>query len=167
MTRINTGVNPSNLTNEHLLAEHREIKRICSLYWKRRNSSRVLKPLPSEFTLGKGHVLFFIDKPVYTLARYLSIHDECLARGFDVTDYSEQWQLYKDEYPHMANLDKAMASKFEFLPAKADWSLVSDRIIQRLTESTKQFHYIDKQINREEAIELIRTSYRNPSYATL
>lgn len=34
MTRINSAINVKNLTDEHLLAEHREIKRLPALYLK-------------------------------------------------------------------------------------------------------------------------------------
>jgi hypothetical protein len=36
MTRINSAIDPSRLTDEHLLAEHREIKRIVQNYLKRK-----------------------------------------------------------------------------------------------------------------------------------
>jgi hypothetical protein len=35
MTRINTGIPPKELTDKHLLAEHREIKRIPNCIKKR------------------------------------------------------------------------------------------------------------------------------------
>ena len=87
MTRINSSIKVRLLTDEHLLAEHREIKRLPTFYKKRINSGKSLLNLPKEFTLGTGHVLFFIDKGAFTLKRYLEIHNECLTRGFNVEDY--------------------------------------------------------------------------------
>ena len=62
MTRINIGIPPKQLTNKHLIAEHREIKRIPNVISKGKYN---LKSIPPEFTLGKGHVSFFYDKLQY------------------------------------------------------------------------------------------------------
>ena len=62
MTRINIGVRPIELENKHLMAEHRELKRIPNVVRKGRYN---LKNVPPQFTLGKGHVSFFYDKLGY------------------------------------------------------------------------------------------------------
>ena len=90
MTRINSAILPRNLTDEHLLAEHREIKRICTF------ANMTYKNAPKEFTLGTGHVLFFVDKPAFTLLRYNLLYIECIRRGFNVEDYSPNWLIYKN-----------------------------------------------------------------------
>ena len=59
MTRINSGVKPSELTDKHLLSEAREIKRIPNLIKKGRYS---MVDQPKTFRLGKGHVKFYYDK---------------------------------------------------------------------------------------------------------
>ncbi len=61
MTRINIGVNVKCLTDEHLLAEHREIKRLPYCLDKAIKLGSINK-IPDKFTLGKGHALFFLDK---------------------------------------------------------------------------------------------------------
>ena len=73
MTRINAGIPPKVLTDQHLLAEHREIKRLPAVFAKN------LKPtgIPKQFTLGTGHVKFFLDKGKYTLKRYKLLYAEC------------------------------------------------------------------------------------------
>jgi hypothetical protein len=65
MTRINVGISPKNLTDQHLLAEHREIARMRSSFLRWYNSKK-RSEIPSKFCLGEGHVLFFIDKGLYT-----------------------------------------------------------------------------------------------------
>jgi hypothetical protein len=89
MTRINVGVEPAELTNKHLIAEHREIKRIPNCIKKGRYS---LKGKPDKFTLGTGHVKFFYDKLEYLHNRYINLYFECLNRGFNVSDYSEAFE---------------------------------------------------------------------------
>lgn len=71
------------------MAEHREIKRIPNLVKKGKYS---MKGQPDEFTLGTGHVKFFYDKLGYLLERYKQLYDECVNRGFNVTDYSSAWE---------------------------------------------------------------------------
>jgi len=89
MTRINAGIQPSRLGDKHLLAEHREIKRIPNLVSQGRYK---LEGQPKKFCLGPGHVKFFYDKLGYLLTRYRALYHECKRRGFQVQDWSEAWQ---------------------------------------------------------------------------
>ena len=50
MTRINVAIPPAELTNKHLLAEHREIKRIPNCVSRGKYN---LKNIPPVFKLGK------------------------------------------------------------------------------------------------------------------
>ena len=94
MTRINVGVSPSVLSDKHLLAEHREIKRIPNTV---KSGKAKLVDIPEFFTLGKGHVKFFYCRLGYLLERYKAIHAECLKRGFKVQNYSEAWSNIPSE----------------------------------------------------------------------
>lgn len=85
MTRVNVGIHPSELPVKMLIAEHREIKRIPNCVRSGRYS---LAGAPKQFTLGAGHVKFFYDKLWYLRRRYTMIHEECVARGYSVQDYS-------------------------------------------------------------------------------
>ncbi len=88
MTRINAAIQPVRLKDKHLLAEHREIKRIPNQISKGRYN---LDGIPEEFCLGTGHVKFFYNKLLYLLNRYHQIHQECKRRGFNVQDWSAAW----------------------------------------------------------------------------
>lgn len=94
MTRINVGIPPKGLSGKHLIAEHREIKRIPNLV-KKGKLSDVGKP--NEFKLGTGHVKFFRDKLGYLLERYNELYDECLRRGYKVTNYEDAWDGVPEE----------------------------------------------------------------------
>ena len=59
MTRINAGIPPAELTNKHLIAEHREIKRIPNCIAKGKYK---MEGIPDKFKLGTGHVKFFYNK---------------------------------------------------------------------------------------------------------
>lgn len=85
MTRINL-VPPRELTDQHLFAEFREIKMIPKSLQRSldaRGIDGVLKMIPKEFTLGKGHVSFFYDKGVYLHERYEAIRRELRERDVD------------------------------------------------------------------------------------
>ena len=87
--RINVGISPKYLSDEHLRAEEAVIAMCPGFYnkvWKGKSS------IPSQFTLGKGHISFFMNKKTWTLRRYKELHEECLKRGFTgIKDKSERW----------------------------------------------------------------------------
>ena len=119
MTRINSGIPTAELVDMHLLAEHREIKRIPNCIKSGRYS---LENMPSTFRMGTGHVKFFYDKLQYLHNRYLDIYAECIARGFNVTDYSE---CFDDLPAELYN---------DYTPTDTDRMLIRERIALRLLE---------------------------------
>ncbi len=140
MTRINCYVSVKVLSNEHLLAEHREIKRVCNRYSQRKLKG-IENDVPSQFTLGKGHELFFSNKPTYTLYRYKSIHQECLYRGFNVQDFSSNWDVYDDN------------CVLSYNQQKEDDKTIINRIIDNVKKSTKNsYGYYGDKLTREEYI---------------
>ena len=71
MTRINI-VEPSELTDQHLIAEYREIFMIAGSL-KRTLMSKTgydKSKVPKKYTLNKGHVYFFYNKGKYLNNRY-------------------------------------------------------------------------------------------------
>ena len=144
MTRVNFGVSVRRLTDEHLLAEHREIKRIPGAYLTALRSGSIDKT-PKKFCLGRGHILFFIDKPGYTLRRYMQIYRECLRRGFDVQSYAGNWSCYSEG----ANLKTVRATD-------ADRAMLITRISERIKSSPKRtFHYYGEPLSKRDAIRLL------------
>lgn len=94
MTRINSFIPPAELCDQHLLAEHREIKRIPNQI---KTGRFKLESAPKNFTLGKGHVSFFYDKLWWLYVRYMQIYQECERRGFNVTFFGRCWEGLPDE----------------------------------------------------------------------
>lgn len=117
MTRINCGIPPAELTDKHLLAEHREIKRIPNQISKGRYN---LEGIPLEFKLGTGHVKFFYDKLLYLKNRYESLYKECKDREFNVTYYGEAWDNVP---PDLMN---------DYNPSDIDREIIRERIKERL-----------------------------------
>ena len=77
MTRINVGVFPKELCDQHLIAEYRELPRLWGKVSK--------NPAPKHFKLGSGHVLWCQQYQGMLYDKYLSIVEEMLARGFKVS----------------------------------------------------------------------------------
>jgi deoxyribonuclease (pyrimidine dimer) len=144
MTRINAGIPPANLTDQHLLAEHREITRVWTLS-RNRNPKCVI---PAKFTLGKGHVIFFYDKHMYTYIRYKQLYRECIKRGFNVQNYCNE-----NSKPTIKLFQLCMSTPYE--PAQEDASLIKARITERIKASKTKFRYYGKVLTKEECINLL------------
>jgi deoxyribonuclease (pyrimidine dimer) len=87
MTRVNAGVDPSELHRLHLIAEYREIPMIpASLRrsLRTRTLDSILRDVPTRFTLNRGHVTFFADKLGYLSERYERVKSEMRSRNYFV-----------------------------------------------------------------------------------
>ena len=89
MTRINVGIDPSELPTKLLLAEHRELKRIPNMVREQRVK---LSGIPDRFTLGTGHVKFFYNKLGYLKSRYHKSYNECVSRECNVQYYGDSFE---------------------------------------------------------------------------
>ncbi len=83
MTRINL-IPTHELTDQHLIAEYREITMVPAALKRtiHSKSGLMLNKIPVSFTLNKGHVLFFYDKGKYLFKRYQLLIREMENRGF-------------------------------------------------------------------------------------
>lgn len=146
MTRINSAINVTLLSDEHLLAEHREIKRLPACYEKSLKSGSI-KRIPRNFCLGAGHVTFFFDKGLFTLKRYIELRNECIRRNFNVTDYSNNWNVYNKQ--HFLDYEVTTTEK----------KLLINRIRDNILNSNKQsFHYYGAALSKTKIIELLETN---------
>lgn len=116
MTRINVGIDPKILTTAHLNAEAREIKRVPNMV---KSGRAKLQGIPSQFTLGTGHVKFFYSRLGYLLKRYRKVRDECKARGYNVQDYESVWD----------GVPKELMNDYE--PTDSDRKIVMERLVSK------------------------------------
>ena len=117
MTRINVGIQPKELTNQHLIAEHREIKRIPNCISKGKYN---MDNIPDRFKLGTGHVKFFYDKLLYLKNRYVKLYNECIGRGFNVQNYDSAWDNVPIELMN------------DYKPTDQDRQIIQERINNKL-----------------------------------
>ena len=123
MTRINL-VPPKELSDQHLVAEYREIFMVGSSLQRSiasKNWPNTLANLPAKFTLNTGHVKFFYNKGLYLDKRYHQLVHEMKQRGMEPDPArvfkTEQWpvELWND-----------------WTPAEADKQIIRERIQQRI-----------------------------------
>lgn len=145
MTRINSAIEVKKLTDEHLLAEHREIIRLISYLNKSIHCGSINK-IPKDFRLGNGHVLFFLNKMKFIYNRYKKLYNECIKRKFNVTDYSNSFiQLFNSKYFN------------DYIPTQNEYILLVDRITNNILKSKKEcFHYCSKKISKNDAIRKLK-----------
>lgn len=128
MTRINSAIPPCALTDKHLLTEHREILRMVH-HWKISKRTR----FPEKFVFGPGHVNFFINKQKFIYERYLALYQECLARNYFVTDWS---QLWKDQMFQM----RCSGCWNDHIPTREEYELQIQRIEDKLKVQKHTYH---------------------------
>lgn len=85
MTRINL-LPPSELSDQHLMAEYRELPMVNAALTRSLASASGFDPrrIPDRYTLNAGHVLFFYDKGPWLLSRYAQLIAELRFRGYAV-----------------------------------------------------------------------------------
>jgi len=106
MTRINL-VWVKELFDQHLLSEHREIKRIPNVI---KSGKYHLENIPERYILWTWHVRFFYDKLKFLHFRYNDLYVECRNRWFKVENYEDSFldlpkELYNDFMPDLADIE--------------------------------------------------------------
>jgi deoxyribonuclease (pyrimidine dimer) len=143
MTRINI-VPPKELSDQHLVAEYREIFMVGSSLQRSiasKNWHKTLSTLPPNFTLNTGHVKFFYNKGMYLEKRYHRLIQEMRQRGMtpDVgrSFKTEQWPgtLYNDWTPTESDLEIIRERIQQRLNAKPGWYRWTKKISSIMTDA--------------------------------
>lgn len=135
MTRINL-VHPSDLADQHLFAEWREIKMIVPAAlrsMKAQPVAKIYEKICPQYTLNTGHVTFFYDKLFFLKNRFDILTDECHQRGFDISPFNFETEDYIRVFNYIGQKD--------WTPTKADIQVNIDRIAQRLNERPDWYRY--------------------------
>ncbi len=128
MTRINI-IPVSELTDQHLIAEYREITMVPAALNRTLNSKIGFQKekVKKKFTLNSGHVYFFYDKGKYLNNRYKEIIDEMKKRGFS-PDPNRKFpkevfpkDLYNDWKPNKEDQKIIKKRLKEKIDLKPDW----------------------------------------------
>lgn len=129
MTRINL-VHPSTLCDQHLLAELRELPRIPNGVLSGR-LKRHYDDAPEQYTLGKGHVKFFVGKLRWLWTRYAELIGEAWRRGFDV----------QHRFPWRECVSAKLLEPVDcmYTPTMTDVLLNMDRITERMPKNARMY----------------------------
>lgn len=131
MTRINT-VEPSDLTTEWLISEWRELPRIVNELEKHPQRFNI-KQIPSDYTLNKGHVLFFRNKLLFLAKRHRELKRELRKRGIK-HDKRVKVELY-----YLAPYIKMYACN-DWTPNSDDHSILIERLQERFDLRKRAYH---------------------------
>ena len=125
MTRINI-IEPNELTDQHLIAEYREIFMVGGSLRRtlKSKSGYQVSIVPKKFTLNSGHVYFFYNKGKYLHERYLHIIDEMKQRGFN----PDNTRIFPTE------VFKDNGLYNDWLPTIEDQKIIRERISKRISE---------------------------------
>lgn len=118
MARINVGIQPKYLSDQHLIAESVEITMIVGSL--RKDGWKIKGEVPNEFCLGKGHINFFKPKILYLKGRLEEVNNEMRERGFNPSTQIDLLEIKSD------NLKMNWSVKFK------DTCLIRQRVIERL-----------------------------------
>ncbi len=123
MTRINI-LEPNELTDQHLIAEYREIFMVAGSL-KRTLESKlgfVQSKVPKHYTLNNGHVYFFYDKGKYLHKRYKELILEMRLRGFN-PDKGRA-------FPSTIFIDNGLYNDWN--PRPKDYEIIQQRINEKI-----------------------------------
>lgn len=132
MTRINL-IDPSLLTDQHLMAEYRELPMVHAALrrsLKTLSAESILKRIPSEYTLNKGHVLFHYDKGYFLKRRYELLQAELRKREFNIDE---------NRGPGLIETDERFMR--DYVPTKEAISINVERIKQRIMLKPSWYRY--------------------------
>lgn len=127
MTRINL-MPPQKLTDQHLLAEKKEINQLAGQFLKSLKSPNFnYNKLPKTFTLGTGHVRFFYPYGEFLRKRFKLVCDELVHRKFaSEAEFKDVWKDMGPEYnldytPHEVYIDASKTRVLLRVMEKPDW----------------------------------------------
>jgi deoxyribonuclease (pyrimidine dimer) len=136
MTRINL-LPVAELSDQHLMAEYRELPRIVNAVLEGRLSGT---GAPKNYVLGTGHVKFFANKIDFLYERYNKIWNELVYRGFDLNpEFSPEKMNRK-----IKSARGSTSSNYKF--SETDISLSRKRIIEKIMKKPEFYKWTRRKI---------------------
>lgn len=135
-------VDPRILTDQHLMAERRELRMIppllekqCQIFKTQVNvKPYILSKIPQKYTLGSGHMLFWLDKFKFLETRFNALTHEMKFRGFN----ADETLTLEVELAKINGLYET------WLPTSEDILISRTRIVERILQKPTwyRFHYL-------------------------
>lgn len=147
MTRINSAIHHKNLTDQHLIAELRELPRIFTAVNNRLYKDSSFDDIPEIFCLGTGHTKFFYDKLRFLSDRHCFLSFEYYCR------FKKNWQFKPDQSMLHRWVFKDLFNDYN--PTEQEKQLLIERISTRINESNQIPRYYGEKITKEQAIQIL------------
>lgn len=144
MTRINT-IDPSLLTNEHLIAELRELPRVPNSIAEGK-AKLDPKAIPETFRLGEGHVKFFYNKLAWLQARHTALRAEYFKRTGKEFSILIDWSWLDNSLLKTALFN-------DWSPVSRDHTISIARIKERLDLRKRAYHFQGNKIITDQDVE--------------
>ena len=129
--RCNAGINAKYLTDQHLIAEYRELLipygQMIKINFKPSKSKT-----PDRLKLGAGHVLFWRSKQKYLHNRFNHLVSEMIERGFKPK--MKFWDNIKSEYYN------------DWTCSSEESDIIKDRISSKLRQKPDWYRYNGQKI---------------------
>lgn len=144
MTRINV-IDPSQLTQNHLAAEYRELPMIMGSLRRSLRSKNGLPKIPPNYTLNKGHVSFHYDKGLYLHKRYRALIKELTKRGYKLDpNRAADFSVF---------IDNGLYN--DWTPTEEALVINQERITQRILAKPDWYRYYGKSITKTDMFEIL------------
>jgi deoxyribonuclease (pyrimidine dimer) len=139
MTRINI-VPPNELTDQHLIAEYREITMVPAALKRTLLSKGGLRKnkISTHYTLNTGHVYFFYNKGKYLHRRYDELIREMRLRGFTADP--------NRVFPYEIFMDNGLYE--DWIPTIEDYKIIRERIRQKIAMKPDWYRKTKKALTR-------------------
>lgn len=131
MTRINV-IDPKNLTDQHLMAEYRELPMVGASL--RRSLKAGIKNIPRRYLLGTGHVSYFYDKGLFLRRRYDMLVNELEVRGYQLSERTLHFDVFTEKLYN------------DWIPNEEDLIVNANRIREKLNMKMSWYRYYGKRI---------------------
>ncbi|PIN85176.1 MAG: endonuclease V [Candidatus Diapherotrites archaeon CG11_big_fil_rev_8_21_14_0_20_37_9] len=155
MVRVNL-IDPSALTDQHIIAEYNEILMLCTYLKNAKQETKI----PEKFTLGKGHMKFFLNKATYLKKRHDNLKKEMKKRGF------KQEKKINLKYFKKFNLGN-------WQPEKEDLQIIKKIIIEKIKMKPEFYRYYKKprslsfylnKVNNSGALRKVLKGFKSKKY---
>jgi len=134
VTRVNL-IPPSKLTDQHLVAEYRELPMVPASLRRSIVSKYGLPRIPEQFLLGTGHVCFFYDKGDYLDERYYKLVAEMEYRG-----------MHPDPLRSFPVHVFPKSLRGTYVPTRKAYTIIKQRIAERIAKKPDWYRYFGQPI---------------------
>lgn len=133
MTRINV-IHPTELTDQHLMAEYRELPMVMGSLRRSLVAKNGLPKSGDKYTLNAGHVKFFYNKGKFLHKRYLMLIAELGTRGYKLDpNRKADFQVFIDNNLY-----------HDWTPEREAFTINKQRITERINQKPHWYRYYGK-----------------------